>query len=111
MIWSRVTVMCSLGSVEGTQGPSPGPPNWWTCNLNLRTGSSSQRPLDHAFEPADTCHLSEEAPRAFTSVPAFSWVFSWVFSETIAICAGGYSQASTSVTDRLKKRDSVVRAV
>src|SRR5204863_8055832 len=38
MIWSRVTVMCSLGSVEGTQGPSPGPPNRWTCNLNLRTG-------------------------------------------------------------------------
>src|SRR5438874_862011 len=39
MISSRVTVMGSLCSVEGTQRPSPGPPNWWTCNLNLRTGS------------------------------------------------------------------------
>src|SRR5438105_387305 len=43
MISSRVTVMCSSWSVEGTQGPSPGPPNGWTCNLNLRTGRSSRR--------------------------------------------------------------------
>src|SRR2546422_4083660 len=40
MISSRVTVMGSLCSVEGTQGPSPGPPKWWTCNLNLRTGTT-----------------------------------------------------------------------
>src|SRR5437762_3138132 len=33
--------MDSLWSVEGTQGPSPGPPKRWTCNLNLRTGRTS----------------------------------------------------------------------
>src|SRR5437764_15059956 len=38
MISSRVTVMGSSCSLDGTQSPSPGPPNGWACNLNLRTG-------------------------------------------------------------------------
>src|SRR5437868_6452321 len=56
MISSRVTVMGSLCSVEGTQGPSPGPPKWWTCNLNLRTGRTSSPAL------ATATRVSAEVP-------------------------------------------------
>src|SRR5205807_2514888 len=49
MISSRVTVMGSSCSVQGTQGPSPGPPKWRTYNLNPRTAGS--RPLDRIGSP------------------------------------------------------------
>src|SRR5207249_2136948 len=57
MISSRVTVMGSLCSVEGTQRPSPGPPNWWTCNLNLRTGRASS---PYERDEADALEVLDE---------------------------------------------------
>jgi hypothetical protein len=54
-----VTVMVSMGLWKEPQSPSPDPTQWWTCNLNSRSGSSSPltqvHPVNAYLTPTRLC--------------------------------------------------------